>query len=163
MSIIILTGPAASGKNTISKILAQKKERCAVIDVDTVRQMYVQPHKAPWDGKEGNAQQLLGVENTCLLARSYSQQNIDVVILDVLTGETASLYKKNLNEVKIILLMPTFAEAQKRFKERPSTITDDEFKMIYEWEENLTVFDEKIDNTTLSAEEIADKISAMGM
>jgi len=163
MSLTILTGPAASGKNTISKILAQKKEKCAVIDVDTIRQMYVQPHKAPWDGEEGRAQQLLGVENTCLLAKNYSQQNIDVVILDVLTDETASLYKKNLGEVRIILLMPVFAEAQKRFKERPSTITDEEFKMIYEWEEKLTVFDEKIDNTSLSAQETVDKISAIGM
>ncbi len=163
MSIIILTGPAASGKNTISKILAQKKERCAVIDVDTIRQMYVQPHKAPWDGEEGKVQQLLGVRNTCLLTKNYFQQNINVVILDVLTDETANLYKKNLSEVKIILLMPAFAEAQKRFRERPPTITDEEFKMIYRWEENLTVFDEKIDNTALSAEETADKISAMGV
>ena len=160
MSITILTGPAASGKNTISKILAKKKERCAVIDVDTVRQMYVQPHKAPWDGEEGKAQQRLGVENTCLLTKNYSQQNIDVVILDVLTDGTANLYKKNLGEVKIILLMPTLEEARRRFKERPLTITDQEFKMIYEWEENLTIFDQKIDNTALSAEETADKISA---
>jgi len=163
MSITILTGPAASGKNTISKILAQKKERCAVIDVDAVRQMYVQPHKAPWDGEAGKTQQLLGVENACLLAKNYSQQKVDVVILDVLTDETANLYKKNLGEVKIILLMPAFAEAQKRFKERPPTITDEESKMLYEWEENLTVFDEKIDNTALSAQETVDKISAIGI
>lgn len=163
MSITILTGPAASGKNTISKILAQKKERCAIIDVDTIRQTYVQPHKAPWDGEEGEAQQLLGVENACLLAMNYSKQNVDVVILDVITDETANLYKKNLGEVKIILFLPTFTEAQKRFKKRPHTITDEEFKMIYRWEENLTIFDEKIDNTTLSAEETADKIAAMGI
>ena len=161
MNITILTGPAASGKNTIAKILAQKRKKCAVIDVDTVRHMYVHPHKAPWDGEEGKVQQLLGVENTCLLAKNYSQQNVDVVILDVLTDETANLYKKNLSEVKIILLMPAFAEAQKRFRKKSPTITDEEFKMIYEWEENLTVFDEKIDNTTLSAEETADKIAAI--
>lgn len=160
MSITILTGPAASGKNTISKILAQKKERCAVIDVDTIRQMYVQPHKAPWDGEEGKAQQLLGVENTCLLAKNFVKNNIDVVILDVITDETANLYKKNLGEVKIILILPTFEEAQKRFNRRPPTITNEEFKMIYQWEENLTVFDQKIDNTALSAEETADKLSA---
>jgi dephospho-CoA kinase len=163
MSITILTGPAASGKNTISKILARKEEKCAVIDVDTVRQMYVQPHNAPWDGEEGKVQQLLGVENTCVLAKNFVKNNIDVVILDVLTDEAANLYKKNLGEVKIILLMPVFAEAQRRFKERPPTITDEEFKMIYEWEENLTVFDEKIDNTALSAKETADKISAIGI
>ena len=161
MSIIILTGPAASGKNTISKILAQKKRECAIIDVDAVRQMYVQPHKAPWDGEEGKSQQILGVENACFLAKSFAKNDINVVILDVLTDETANLYKKNLGAVKIILLMPVFAEAQKRFKERPPTISDEEFKMIYQWEENLTVFDEKIDNTVLSTEDTACKISSM--
>jgi guanylate kinase len=161
MSITILTGPVASGKNTVSKILAQKKERCAVIDVDMLRQMYVQPHKAPWDGEEGKSQQMLGVENACLLAKSFAKSNIDVVILDVITDETANVYKKNLGEVKIILLMPSYEETQKRFNERPPTISEQEFKMIYQWEESLTVFDEKIDNTALSEEETADKISVI--
>lgn len=158
---IILTGPAASGKNTISKILAHKKEKCAVIDVDAVRWMYIHPHKAPWDGEEGKSQQILGVENACLLAKSFAKNNIDIVILDVITDETASLYKKNLGKVKIILLMPSYEEAHKRFKERPHTISEQEFKMIYEWEKNLTIYDEKIDNTALSPEEVAEKISSL--
>ena|SRR3989344_990438 len=161
MSIIILTGPAASGKNTIAKILAQKREKCAVIDVDTVRQMYIQPHKAPWDGQEGKYQQILGVENACLLAKNFTKNKIDVLILDVVTDETANLYKKNLGEVKIILLMPSYEEAQKRFKDRPHTISDEEFTMLYKWEEDLTVFNEKIDNTALSAVETAEKVNLL--
>lgn len=159
MKITILTGPAASGKNTISKILARQKERCAIIDVDQVRWMYNHPHKAPWDGKEGEAQQMLGVENTCLLAKNFIGNNTDVVILDVLTDKTANVYKKNLGEVKIILLMPTYDEALKRFTTRLPTISNEEFKRVYQWEENLTIFDEKIDNTNLSAEETAAKIA----
>ena len=54
--------------------------------------------------------------------------------------------------------MPTFEETYRRFKERSLTITDKEFKMIYQREENLTVFDEKIDNTVLSPEETVSKI-----
>ncbi len=161
MKIIILTGPAASGKNTISKILAQKKERCAVIDVDQIRWMYIQPHKAPWDGKEGESQQMFGVENACLLAKSFAKNNIDVIILDVLTNETASVYRKNLDGVKIILLMPAYEEAWKRFTGRPHTISDEEFRTVYQLEEKLTIFDEKIDNTNLSAEEAADKIALL--
>lgn len=161
MNIIILTGPAASGKNTIAKILARKIERCAVIDVDAIRQTYVHPHKAPWDGAEGKSQQMLGVENACLLAENFIKNNIAVVILDVITDETANLYKKNLGEVKIILLMPSYEEAKKRFKERPHTISDEEFKMLYQWEEDLTIYDEKIDNTELSAEETAEKINLL--
>ena len=55
--------------------------------------MYVQPHKAPWDGEEGKSQQILGVENACLLAKNFIKNKIDVVILDVITDETANLYK----------------------------------------------------------------------
>ncbi|OHB17206.1 MAG: hypothetical protein A2749_02885 [Parcubacteria group bacterium RIFCSPHIGHO2_01_FULL_45_26] len=93
--------------------------------------MYVQPHKAPWDGEEGKSQQILGVENACLLAKNFIKNKIDVVILDVITDETANLYKKNLDDVKIILLMPSYEETQKRFKDRPHTISDEEFTMLY--------------------------------
>src|SRR4051812_43497631 len=109
MSVIILTGPAGSGKNTIAKTFAAKQTCCAVIDVDAVRQMLVQRHKAPWDGEEGKQQQALGVRNACALAKNFSQYDSNVVILDVLTQETLLRYKTELSELnpKIVLLLPT--------------------------------------------------------
>ncbi len=160
MGIFILTGPAAAGKNSISKIIAQKIKKCAVIDVDTVRQMFVKPHKAPWEGKEGKRQQLLGVKNASMLAKNFSDDKTKVIILDVITNETAKLYKKYLGNIKIFLLMPGYAIAIKRFKARRSSvsITEKEFKMLYCWERDLTVFDKKIDNSTMSLEEAANHI-----
>lgn len=155
MAILILTGPSASGKNTISQILAQKREKCAVIDVDLVRWMYRRPHKAPWDGDGGMIQQKIGVENACLLAQNFIKNRLDVVILDVVVTETAALYRSLLPEAKIILLMPSHEETLKRFKSRPHSITDDEFELVYEWERQLTDFDKKIDNTDLTAEQTA--------
>lgn len=161
MRILILTGPAASGKNTISHLLSKKSEKCSVIDVDLVRSFYKHPHYAPWDGEEGKTQQLLGVSNACLLANEYLKNGIDVVILDVVVNNTAKLYRELLPEAKIILLMPSYEEAYKRFMERAHSITEEEFKLVYDWEENLTDFDEKIDNSLLSAQEAADKIAAL--
>lgn len=69
--VLILTGPPAAGKNSTASIFAKELSRCAVIDVDVVRWMVVQPHKAPWDGDEGKAQQKLGVQNACALARNF--------------------------------------------------------------------------------------------
>ncbi len=158
MNVLILTGPAAAGKNTISAILAKKRNKCAVIDVDQVRWMYRQPHKAPWEGEEGKQQQMLGVENSCQLAKNFINNGVDGIILDVLTNETAQLYKKLLPGSKIIIIMPTYAEAHKRFVERQHTITEEEFKLVYEWQEKLTNYDEKIDNTILSAEKVADNL-----
>ena len=161
MSVLILTGPAASRKNTISQILAKKRQECAVIDVDLVRWMYRQPHKAPWEGEEGKIQQKLGVENAILLAKNFLKNNLDVIIIDVIVDETAKLYKVNLPEAKIVLLMPTYEEAHKRFTERPHTITNEEFDMVYKWQEQLTIYDEKIDNTNLTAEETAEALEKL--
>lgn len=161
MNIFILTAPAAAGKNTISQLLAQKREKCAVIDVDLVRWMYRHPHKAPWDGEEGKVQQRFGVKNAILLTKSFVEKGVDVVLLDVLVDETAKLYREAIPEAKIILLMPSYDEAYKRFSNRPHTISDAEFKMVYEWQENLTIYDKKIDNTLLSAEETAEKLNSL--
>lgn len=155
MKVTILTGPAASGKNAVSQAIAEKSVKCAVIDVDIVRWMYRVPHKAPWEGDEGKEQQRLGVANACILAKQFLSKNIDVIILDVLQDDTANLYRELLNEYspKIVLLLPTYEEAHKRFTNRPHTIAEDEFKLVYKWQEELTIYDKKIDNTNLSIEE----------
>ena len=78
MKIVILTGPAGAGKNTVAEIFAKKRERCAVVDVDVVRHMLVEPHKAPWAGDEGRVQQVLGVQNACALAKNFLQNNLEI-------------------------------------------------------------------------------------
>lgn len=160
MGVLILTAPVAAGKNTISQLLAQKRQKCAVIDVDLVRWMFIQPHKAPWDGEEGKIQQKLGVKNAIILTKNFVEKGADVVVLDVLKDDTAKLYREALPEAKIVLLMPSYDEAYKRFLNKPQTISDAEFKMVYEWQENLTIYDNKIDNTFLSAEETAEKLNS---
>ncbi|SRR5215207_5610380 len=163
MSVVLLTGPAAAGKNTISHLLARKRQKCAVIDVDLVRWMYLHPHRAPWEGEEGQAQRLLGVENACLLAKNFAQNNIDVIVLDVLVDETARVYKQQLHEYAplIVLLLPTFEEAYRRFTERGHSISVDQFALVYRWQEALQVVDYKIDNTLLSAEDVAQKVDTL--
>ena len=53
--ILILTGPTAAGKNTVGKLIAYQRERCAMVDFDLVRTMFVQPHLPPWMGEEGKS------------------------------------------------------------------------------------------------------------
>lgn len=161
MGVIVLTGPAAAGKNTVSNLVARMRENGADIDVDLVRWMYRKPHKAPWEGEEGIQQLKLGAENACILAKSFLTKNIDVVICDVLTDDTAMIYKSHLPDVKIILLMSTFEETSKRFNNRPHAISEDEFKWVYELEQKLTVYDGKIDSTHLTAQETAEKVNKL--
>lgn len=152
MNIYILTGPAGVGKNTIASEFAKQKTKCVVIDVDLVRWMVVQPHKAPWEGEEGHEQQILGVKNTCLLIKSFINEGYDVIVTDWLSNETANLYKDLLksHNPQIILLLPTFQEIQNRNKKRPPRISDKEIKMTYDKQVELKVYDKKIDNTKLS-------------
>jgi adenylylsulfate kinase-like enzyme len=158
VSLLILTGPAGAGKNTIASIYANMRERCAVVDVDVVRWMVLKPHVAPWAGEEGRRQHRLGVKNACALARNFLDEGFDVVVLDVLSDENAQLYKETLAPAapRIVLLMPTLAEIRRRNRERPDTrLTDEEVADLYESQLHLHSFDSKIDNTHISAEEVA--------
>ncbi|MEO8398144.1 MAG: hypothetical protein ABI700_34435 [Chloroflexota bacterium] len=161
--ITILTGPAASGKNTIAaRYAALYCQRCAVIDGDVVRQMLRQPHAAPWDEPEGLIQHRLGVHNNCLLAKSFVDQDCEVVILDVLWADLVRLYREELSSYPavIVRLLPTWATALKRLHERPPSISDSESRWTYDAQLSLTDFDLSIDNSDLSPEEVARQLAA---
>lgn len=160
MNVIILTGPPGAGKNTIAQIIARERSKCAMIDVDLVRWMILQPHKAPWEGNAGKKQQTLGARNACLLANNFIKEAYDVIILDVLTTGIAKLYKKHLqnNNAKIILLLPTYEEILRRNILRPPRLKEDEVKMLYDQQKAFIEYDEIVDNTHLSAEETAQKL-----
>lgn len=153
--LILLTGPAGAGKNTVADEYARLVERCAIIDVDTVRQMLVKPHKAPWEGEEGKRQQEHGALNACALAKNFLQEDCAVIILDVITNTTADLYRKHLSSsgLYIVLLIPSLEETLKRNANRPPKISEGEIKELYRWQTELRVYDKKIDNTQLSVAE----------
>jgi hypothetical protein len=155
--ILILTGPPAAGKTTIGPLIAQQLERCAVVDVDLLRAMVVQPHIAPWRGADGQAQLQLGAHNACTLARNFVQAGFAVVILDVLTNTTAQIYRTLLHDLAptIVLLLPTLATALQRNQTRGQWLTDDEVRLLYTWLQALTSYDQKIDNTNLPPEAVA--------
>lgn len=160
MSLIILNGPTGTGKNTISTLIAKKRTKCAVIDFDVLRNMFVTPHKAPWEGEEGHAQQLMGVNHACMLAADFLEHDFDVILLDVLSDETAEIYREKLKKYnpQLILLLPTFDEIKRRNLTRPPRLTAAELEMVYKQQTELSVFDMKIDTTELSAEEVAEQV-----
>ncbi len=161
--MLILTGPTAAGKNTVGTLLAKQRERCAAIDFDTVRAMFAQPHRAPWQGAEGHAQQLLGIQLVCLLAERFAQAGWDVIILDVVSEETAPLYRQLLDPFKptIVQLLPAFAELQRRFYQRGPVLTEDELARVYEDQCALTQYDVRLDTTRLSPSSVVQQIVDM--
>ena len=158
--ILLLTGPPASGKTTIGNCLGQLVPNVAVIDVDLLRAMVRNPHIPPWQGERGNQQLLLGARNACELANRFNHDGLNVVILDVLTNESAAMYRQALGELglEIVLLMPTLAVCLTRNQDRGQWLTDSEVETLYRWEAALTEFDRKIDNSTLTAEEVVSQL-----
>jgi adenylylsulfate kinase-like enzyme len=161
--MLILTGPTAAGKNTVGKLLACQRERCAVVDFDLVRAMFVHPHQPPWMGEEGKSQQMLGVRQVCNLAESFARAGWEVIILDVLSSETAQLYRSLLENAypTVVQLLPAFDELKRRFYERGARLTDDELKMVYEEQSSLVGYDLRIDNTDIVPEKIAEMIASL--
>ncbi len=157
MKLFILTGPPATGKNTIGAAFAKLRKKCAVIDVDAVRWMVLQPHKAPWEGSGGKKQQLLGVQNACVLAENFLKQKYDVLILDVVNNKTAQIYREKLKNFnpKIILLLPTYTEIIRRNKLRPPWLKPEEIERCYKEQEMFNAYDTKLDNTNKTADEVA--------
>jgi hypothetical protein len=160
MKVLILSGLVGAGKSTISKLYAQQKPYCARIETDDIRHMIVSPHKAPWDGDEGMRQLLLGVKNACLLARQFIENGFDVIIADFVTDKSLPIYKDMLATYNpcVVRLFPAYEEAKKRFDARKETITEDEYKMLYEIQVNFKNYDLQIDNTSLSAQDVTDKL-----
>jgi hypothetical protein len=161
IGMLILTGPTASSKNTVGRFVATARERCAVVDCDVVRAMLVQPHRAPWQGDEGKAQQILGARLVSMLAERLALAGWEVIVLDVLTAETAALYRDLLQRFKpvIVQLMPTFDAVQRRSDRRGPLLTDAEFHMVYQAQSAFTEYDARIDNTNLEPAEVAARLA----
>lgn len=161
--ITLLTGPAASGKNTAAYLYATRYcERCAVIDGDVVRAMLRQPHTAPWEGDEGLRQHQVGARHVCSLARSFAEQGYEVVALDVLWADLPQIYRTELENftLKIVRLMPRWDVALARLHARPPSISDDEARWVYETQVALRDYDFSIDNSEQSAGATAAALSA---
>jgi predicted kinase len=155
--MLILTGPPAAGKNTIALHLARTRARCAVIDVDAVRAMLVQPHHAPWQGAEGQRQHFLGVALACQLAAGFVNDGCEVIILDVLSPPIAARYRDLLAPYAptIAQLLPTQEECHRRFHARGPALTSAEFALLYREQSAFTDYHARIDNTDLSVAEAA--------
>ena len=133
---LVLTGGPAVGKTVTAVHIARRQPRCAVIDVDDIRQLIVAGAVAPWQGPEGGRQQRLGVTNACALAKNFLANGVNVVIADVLTPSTAQLYRRALPGCLIVHLIVAKAEAVRRASARTVRITDAEFDALHEADAN---------------------------
>jgi len=151
---LVLTGGPAVGKSTTASLLARQCPRAAVVDVDDVRQLVVSGAAAPWDGDEGLAQQRLGVENACGLARAFHREGFEVVMSDVLTPETLLLYRTQLPRCLCVRLYVSPQEALRRASTRRTYLTDAEFESLHAQDrDNPPSADHHLDVSEFTAEQ----------
>jgi hypothetical protein len=155
VGVLILTGPSAAGKKTIAAALAALRSRLAIIDVDVVRAMAIIP--AAGGGNEAEA----AVNAAAVLARAFVADGLDVVLVDVVSEESARLYRQLLPDTRVVQLLPAHEEVVRRYRMAAdgSGLSDAELEDAYRAQEALTDLDVRLDNTTLSPEEAADQLS----
>lgn len=155
MSVLLLTGPPAAGKHTVAEQIAKQRSHCAVIDVDTLRQMAAYPQVEFWEGEDGPIQHRLGIDNACALAHNFSASNYDVILIDVITDETLWLYKSKLPllETWVVQLLPSEEEIATRLLSEPEYLSRGEVTWAYEQQASFTGYDDKLDTTKMSLEE----------
>ena len=129
---LVLIGPPAVGKSATGEWLARQRPRAAYLDVDDVRQLVVAGAEAPWRGREGAAQALLGAANAAALAQNFQAAGFEVVVVDVLTPETAAAYRERLPDCLVVRLTVDLVEARRRAGTRPVWLTAGEFALLHE-------------------------------
>ena len=161
--MLLLTGPTAAGKNTVGRLLASQRERCAVVDFDLVRAMFVQPHRAPWQGAEGKTQHRLGIHLVCQLALGFAAAGWEVIVLDVVTNDVVHDYQNALSSVSLVIvqLLPSLEETTRRFYARGPVLTDDEFQDVYREQVEFRYAALRIDTTTLTPDAVVAQIAEL--
>jgi guanylate kinase len=119
--ICLITGPAGSGKSSTSKALANKFERSAVIEVDTLRHMIKGGYVRPWPhNEEVDLQVSLSVKNACDMANNLLEKGFSVFIDDVVGRKLLEQYSNFFKDKKFkaFLLMPSLEALLRRFDDR---------------------------------------------
>jgi chloramphenicol 3-O-phosphotransferase len=123
--VLILTGPPASGKSSVARALAERYDRVAHIEVDTLRH-FVTPtgYVAPWGPPEAwQRQQELATRNAGCLARNFLIERFAVIIDDVVVTRTeveafVAELKEAVQPVHYVRLLPSLAACQERNRGR---------------------------------------------
>lgn len=146
---LLLTGGPAVGKTVTATLLAETTPRTACLDVDDVRQLIKNGDAAPWEGAEGQAQQLLGVTNAAALTSNFLGAGFNVILTDVLDAQSLAEYRRLIPDVLIVRLTVSLVEARRRARTRKVYLTDVEFETLHANQSAPLDVDHQLDVTHL--------------
>ena len=166
--ILILTGPPGAGKSSVALALADRYDRVAHVNVDTLRH-FITPtgYRAP--GKDGfERQHALAVRNACDLARNYMAERFAVIIDDVVPARAdLDLYLEALKDldaaVHYVRLLPSLAVCHERNRgRRADRVPDERLDVVYaEFAAAGDMPGSVIDSAGMTVEATADRLQAL--
>ncbi len=180
MHSLVLTGPSAAGKNAVAGELRKMHPGLAVLDVDAIRRVPgrpVIPNAAYCElstrgllpaGEEVGAEEWrTGVAMAVEQARALARHHDAVAVLDLLSAESARVWRHELQRVLVVMLLPTREEIHRRYRKRAgeeghSRLGDDALiDLLYDHQQGFKDYDFLIDNTDVSATDAAARIAGL--
>ena len=158
-NLYIITGPAGVGKSTISKKIAESKNKSALIEGDEIYQQVVGGYVSAW--KDGN--HLDTFMKICInIIKIYLEDGYDVVFNYIISPDQLGEIKNSLKDydIRFVVLLVDEETILKRDKERPEDCWMNErciillnsFKNKYKNSDNI------LDTSNLSVDETVDII-----
>lgn len=154
-SLYIITGPAGVGKSTISRRLAESKEKSALIEGDDIYNQVVGGRVSPW--KAGNHLDLFWQICSSIID-TYLAHGYDVIFNYIVNPENLAMLKEKFGNypIKFAVLISDEKTLLDRDKQRPldcqmgarCTVLLDNFKKKYEGSSSF------IDTSNLSIDDV---------
>ena len=102
--LYLITGPAGVGRSTVSKLLAERKERSALIEGDDIYHFVKGGYVSPW--KDGNHLEVFW-KNSLDIIRNFVENGYDVVFNYIINKDDLEMIRKYFAgvEIKFVLLL----------------------------------------------------------
>lgn len=119
-NLYIITGPAGVGKSTISKQLANSKNKSVLIEGDDIYHQVIGGYTPPW--KENNHLETFWKVSINMI-KNYLEDGFDVIFNYIIDPDNLELIKNKLKNynitIKFVILLVAESTLLLRDKERP--------------------------------------------